>query len=155
MPPRQRRRRRKLRLVIDTNVVVRGIRAFRQQPPDPTTPELRLLAGWVEDGNLFEWLFSDAILDEYREVLRRLRVPPATVGRVVNLLRQGGTLVETNDGGSFSPDTDDDVFYYCALDGDGDLIVTDNTRDFPPLEARKRPRIVKPIDALKHIFKER
>jgi hypothetical protein len=33
--------------MIDTMVVIRGARAFRQQPPVPTTPELRLLLGWV------------------------------------------------------------------------------------------------------------
>ncbi len=148
-----RRRRRKLRLVIDTNVVVRGVRAFRQQPPEPLTPELRLILGWVEDEELFEWLLSDTILDEYREVLRRLRVPPAVVGRVVNLLRQGGTLIEIHEQGSFSPDADDDPFYHCAMDGDGDLIVTDNTRDFPLPEDRKRPKIVTPAEATKQIFK--
>jgi len=150
MPPR---RRRKLRLVIDTNVLVRGVRAFRQQPPEPLTPELRLILGWIEDEDSFEWLFSETILDEYREVLRRLRVPPSVVGRVVNLMRQGGTLVEIHEHGSFSPDADDDPFYHCALDGDGDFIVTDNTRDFPPPENRKRPKIITPVEAVKQIYK--
>lgn len=149
------RRRRKLRLVVDTNVVVRGIRAFRQQPPAPTTPELRLLSGWIEDEHLFEWLMSAEILDEYRDVLRRLRVPPAVVGRVVNLLRRVGTLVAVTTEARFSPDRDDDLFYHCVIDGDGDLIVTHNTRDFPAIPNRKRPRIITPGEAIESIFKNR
>jgi len=66
--------------------VIRGARAFRQRPPVPNTPELRLILGWIEDEELFDWLYSEPILDEYREVLRRLKVPRHAVGRFINLL---------------------------------------------------------------------
>ena len=65
-------RQRRLRWVIDTMVVIRGARAFRQQPPVPTTPELRLLLGWINGEAPFDWLLSLPILEEYRDVLRRL-----------------------------------------------------------------------------------
>src|SRR5262249_55088280 len=96
-------RQRRLQLVIDTMVVIRGARAFRQQPPAPTTPELRLLLGWVDDVHLFDWLYSPPILDEYRAILRRLKVPAHAVGRFLNLLRVAGIAVETHDLGPFSP----------------------------------------------------
>jgi predicted nucleic acid-binding protein len=137
------RRRARLRLVIDTMVVIRGARAFRQQPPDPNPAELSLILAWLED-DAFVWLYSAEILDEYTEVLRRLKVPRQAVGRFVNLLRAGGELVTPTERAEYSPDPKDDPFYHCALAGDADYIVTDNLRDFPPLENRKRPRIVTP-----------
>jgi hypothetical protein len=49
--------------------VIRGARAFRQRPPEPQTPELRIMLGWIEDESLFDWLYTQPILDEYRTVL--------------------------------------------------------------------------------------
>ena len=57
-------RRRHWRLVIDTMAVIRGARAFRQAPPEPTTAELRLILGWIEDDEVFDWLYNQLILDE-------------------------------------------------------------------------------------------
>jgi predicted nucleic acid-binding protein len=135
------RRRALLRLVIDTMVVIRAARAFRQQPPAPTSTELALVLAWLED-DAFVWLYSAEILDEYTEVLRRLKVPRQVVGRFVNLLRAGGELITPTERTAYSPDPKDDPFYHCALAGDADYIVTDNIRDFPPLAHRKRPQIV-------------
>ena len=137
------RRRARARLVIDTMVVIRGARAFRQQPPDPNSAELSLILAWLEE-DAFVWLYSEEILDEYTEVLRRLKVPRQAVGRFVNQLRAGGELVTPTERAEYSPDPKDDPFYHCALTGDADYIVTDNIRDFPPLANRKRPRIITP-----------
>jgi hypothetical protein len=52
----------------------------------PTTPELRLLLDWIDDATQFDWLFSLPILEEYRAVLRRLKVPVHAVERFLNLL---------------------------------------------------------------------
>lgn len=138
--------------VIDTMVVIRGARAFRQQPPIPTTPELRLLLGWMHDEALFDWLLSRPILEEYRAVLRRLKVPRPAVGRFLNLLRQAGIEVEARDLGSFSPDPDDDPFYHCALTGHAEAIVTDNVTDFPPVPGRTRPVILTPAAAVAQLW---
>jgi predicted nucleic acid-binding protein len=117
-------RRRKLgRVVIDTSVVVRAARAFT-------------------------WLYSQEILDEYREILRRLKVPKNAAGRFVNLLGQGGEEVIQPVEGEFSPNPQDDPFYHCAIAGDADYIITDNVRDFPPVPGKKHPRIIKPTDAV-------
>lgn len=137
------RRRARARLVIDTMVVIRGARAFRQQPPAPNSAELSLILAWLEN-DAFVWLYSEEILDEYSEVLRRLKVPRQAVGRFVNLLRAGGALITPMERAAYSPDPKDDPFYHCALAGDADYIVTDNLRDFPPLAHRKRPQIVTP-----------
>ncbi len=153
-PPKHKRRRGKLKLVIDTMAVVRGARALRQQPPEPVTPELRLILSWIEDEDSFEWLYSQDILDEYREVLRRLKVPRAVVGRLVNLLAAAATEVIVKDLQRYSPDPQDDAFYHCAIDGGADYIVTDNIRDFPSNEKRKRPQIITPAKAVELVFRD-
>jgi predicted nucleic acid-binding protein len=142
------RRRRLGRVVVDTSVVIRAARAFRQQPLDPSTPELRLILVWRDDPEIFTWLYSQEILREYREILRRLKVPGYAAGRFINLLGQGGEEITEPVTGEFSPDPKDDPFYHCALGGDADYIITDNVRDFPPLLNRKHPRMITPADAV-------
>ena len=130
-------------------MVIRAARAFRQRPPVPDTPELKLILAWRADPEIFTWLYSREILGEYREILRRLRVPGNVAGRFVNLLSQGGEEVMGPAAGEFSPDPKDDPFYHCAIAGDADNIITDNVRDFPPIPGKKRPRIIKPAGATK------
>jgi hypothetical protein len=84
------RRRQLGHVVIDTMVVIRAARAFRQQPPEPKTPELQLVLAWRDDPAVFTWLFNQEILAEYRALLRRLKVPRQAAGRFINLLGQGG-----------------------------------------------------------------
>lgn len=142
------RRRRLGRVVIDTSVAIRAVRAFRQRPPAPSTPELMLVLAWRDDPEIFTWLYSQEILTEYREILRRLKVPRYAAGRFINLLGQAGEEVTEPVAGEFSPDPKDDPFYHCALGGDADYIITDNVRDFPPILGRKRPRIITPKQAV-------
>jgi hypothetical protein len=47
------RHRRLGRVVVDTSVVIRAARAFRQQPPEPNTPELLLVLAWRDDPEVF------------------------------------------------------------------------------------------------------
>jgi len=91
-------------------------------------------------------------LTEYREILRRLKVPRHAAGRFINLLGQAGEEVTDPVTGEFSPDPKDDPFYHCALGGDADYIITDNIRDFPPIPNRKRPRIITPTDAVELLW---
>ena len=143
------RRRRLGRVVVDTSVLIRGVRAFRQRRlTPPHTPELQLILAWRDEPAVFTWLYSQAILTEYREILRRLKVPRHAAGRFLNLLSQAGEEVTEPVSGEFSPDPKDDPFYHCALAGDADYIITDNVRDFPLIPGRKRPRISTPQTAV-------
>ena len=108
------RHRRLGRVVVDTSVVIRAARAFRQQPPEPNTPELRIVLAWRDDPEVFTWLSSQEILTEYREILRRLKVPRNAAGRFINLLAQGGEEITEPTTGEFSPDPKDDPFYLPA-----------------------------------------
>jgi predicted nucleic acid-binding protein len=146
------RRRRLGRVVVDTSVVIRAARAFRQQPPEPNTPELRLVLAWRDDPEIFTWLYTQEILTEYREILRRLKVPRNAAGRFIKLLAQNAEEVTEPATGEFSPDPKDDPFFHCAVGGDSDYIITDNVRDFPPVRNRKRPRIVTPASAVAKLW---
>ena len=46
-----------------------------------------MLYKWAEKGN-FVWLVTEDILDEYKEVLKRLRVRSTLIGAVINLIRE-------------------------------------------------------------------
>jgi predicted nucleic acid-binding protein len=147
-----RARRRLGRVVVDTSVVIRAARAFRQQPPKANTPELRLVLSWRDDPEVFTWLYSQEILTEYREILSRLKVPRNAAGRFINLLGHCGEEVTEPATGEYSPDPKDGPFYHCALGGDAAYIITDNVRDFPPVRNRKRPRIITPADAVAKLW---
>jgi hypothetical protein len=71
------------------------------------------------------------ILEEYAEVLAELRVRPAVIGRLVNLLREQAEWIEPRRTVEADPDPKDSPFWTCADAGDGDFVVTLNRRDFP------------------------
>jgi hypothetical protein len=50
-------------------------------------PSADVLYKWAEKGN-FVWLVTEDILDEYKEVLKRLRVRSTLIGAVINLIRE-------------------------------------------------------------------
>jgi putative PIN family toxin of toxin-antitoxin system len=79
--------------VIDTNVVVSGILTGR-----PESPTARILDGMLTGG--FRFLFSVALLAEYREVLRRQkitrrhRLSAAEVDVILTDIAAAGVVVE-------------------------------------------------------------
>lgn len=89
--PRRPERNRRPRGVVDTSVLVAGISGFRQRVPGRDNESARLVRRWTER-RAFVWLISKDIIDEYRDVLRRLGVRRATVGRVLNLLAYAAEL---------------------------------------------------------------
>jgi predicted nucleic acid-binding protein len=89
-----------------------------------------LLLKWIEEGH-FQWHYTEEILDEYKEVLKRCNVRSTTIGRFINLLREEGNQVAVRKTKSISPDPDDDPICACAEAGKADFIVTLNPKDFP------------------------
>jgi hypothetical protein len=77
----QRARKGKQRAVVDTSVPVAGIAGFREPYLHGKNPSADLLHEWGEQEN-FVWLYSEDILDEYKAMLRRLRVRPNVIGKV-------------------------------------------------------------------------
>jgi hypothetical protein len=73
--------------VVDTNVLIAGISGFRKPYVRGKNPSADVLYKWAEQGS-FVWLVTEDILDEYKEVLKRLRVRSTLIGAVINLIRE-------------------------------------------------------------------
>jgi predicted nucleic acid-binding protein len=84
------------------------------------------------------WLVSEEILNEYRQILKRLGVRRSVIGNIVNLLREEAEFVETPSTLAVSPDPADDPFCACAEAGSASFIVTLNPKDFPQRSLRAR-----------------
>jgi predicted nucleic acid-binding protein len=70
-------------------------------------------------------------LEEYKEVLKRLRVRPNLIGKVINLIRERAEWVKVRSVIEISPDPKDDPFCLCAEQGKADFVVTLHVKDFP------------------------
>ena len=139
MPPKGKRR--GPRVVIDTSVLIAGISGFREPFVLGRNSSADVLHKWAEKSN-FIWLVTDDILDEYKEVLKRLGVRRNLIGRVVSLIREGAEEVEVRSSIEISPDPKDESFCLCAEEGKADLIVTLNPSDFP--QERLRAKVIVP-----------
>jgi predicted nucleic acid-binding protein len=139
LPPSAKKRKR--RGVIDTNVVVAGISGFRDQYIAGRIASADLLHRWAQEED-FVWLYSEEILAEYKEVLKRLQVRPAAIGLLINLIRERGEPAEPGSAAEISPDPGDDAFCLCAEKGSADFLVTLNPKDFP--QSRLKARVVRP-----------
>jgi predicted nucleic acid-binding protein len=128
-------------VVVDTSVLVAGISGFREPFAPGRNPSADVLHRWAEK-NRFVWLVTEDILDEYKEVLRRLRVRRNLIGRVVNLIREQAEEVKVCSSIEISPDPKDDPFCLCAERGRADFVITLNPIDFP--EERLGAKVVQP-----------
>jgi uncharacterized protein len=136
-------RKRKPRAVIDTSVLVAGVSGFRKPFVPGRNPSSDILHRWAGHSN-FVWLVTEDILDEYKEVLKRLGVRPSLIGKIINLIRERAEEVKVRSSAEISPDPKDDAFCLCAESGDADFIVTLNPKDFP--EDLLKSEVVLPIE---------
>jgi len=143
LPPKAKKRKR--RGVVDTSVLVAGISGFREPFIPGRNPSADVLHEWAERNN-FLWLITEDILEEYKEVLKRLGVRPNLIGKVVNLIRERAEEVRVRSNGEISPDPKDDPFCLCSEQGKADFIITLNPKDFP--EDWLKAKIVPPGDFL-------
>ena len=139
MQPKSKKR--KQRALVDTNVVVAGISGFREQYVPGRAPSADLLHRWAGEEH-FVWLYSEDVLAEYKEVLKRLHVRSAEIGTLINILRELGAPVEIRYSDEISPDPKDDPFCLCAEAGRADIIFTLNPRDFP--QDRLKAKVIEP-----------
>jgi uncharacterized protein len=146
LPPKSRKRKR--RVVVDTSVFVAGISGFREPFVAGRNPSADVLHEWAERDN-FAWLVTEDILDEYKEVLKRLGVRPNLIGAVINLIRERAEEVKVRSSVEISPDPKDDAFCLCAESGDADCIVTLNQKDFP--KERLKSKVVVPNELTRQV----
>jgi putative PIN family toxin of toxin-antitoxin system len=137
----QKAKKRKRRVVVDTSVLVAGVSGFKETYIPGKNPSADVLHKWAEEHN-FIWLVSEDILDEYKEVLRRLRVRSHLIGTIVNLVRERAEEVKVRYSFEISPDPGDDPFCLCAEQGKANFIVTLNPKDFP--QDRLKATVVSP-----------
>jgi predicted nucleic acid-binding protein len=140
LPPKPKKL--KQRAVVDTNVVVAGISGFRDQYVAGRIPSADLLHRWADE-EYFVWLYSEDILAEYKEVLKRLHVRSAAIGALINFIRERGESVEIRSLAEISPDPKDNAFCICAEEGNADFIFTLNPRDFPQI--RLKAKVIQPV----------
>jgi uncharacterized protein len=140
LPPKGKKRR--PRGVVDTSVLVAGISGFRKPYVRGKNPSADLLHRWAEKSD-FVWLVTEDILDEYKEVLKRLGVRSNLIGSVINLIRERAEQVGVHASFEISPDPKDDPFCICSEEGNADFIVTLNRNDFP--QERLGARVIAPI----------
>jgi len=94
--------------------------------------------------NNFVWLVTEDILDEYKEVAKRLGVRPNRIGTLINLIRERAEQIDIRSSVEISPDPKDDVFCLCADQGKADFIVTLNPDDFP--QDRLTAKVISPSE---------
>lgn len=138
MPDQERKR---PRGIVDTSVLVAGIAGLKSLDILPKNPSAKLLRDWIER-DTFVWLVTDEILLEYKQILARLGVRRALIGKVINLLREEAEFVQVSALPEISPDPGDDPFCACAEDGRADFIVTLNPSDFP--QTRLSAHVIRP-----------
>ena len=123
-----------------------GISGFREPFVPGRNPSADVLHEWAEQNN-FVWLVTEDILDEYKEVLKRLGVRPSLIGKVINLIRERTEEVKVRSSTEISPDPKDDAFCLCAESGDADFVVTLNPKDFP--QERLKSKVVLPSELIR------
>lgn len=136
------RRENRPRGVIDTSVLVAGVAGFKSWRA-VRNPSASFLRDWLEHAT-FNWLVSEDIISEYKEVLTGLGVRRNLVGEVINLLREEAEIVDVRTTSDASPDPDDNSFCACAEQGRAAFIATLNPKDFP--QRKLRAKVISPGD---------
>ncbi len=119
-----------MRIVLDTNVLVSGLLNPGGAP------------GRVVDlilGGRHHVLYDDRLIAEYLDVLTRphLKISDALAKAVVGYFRLAGERVTAIPLPEDAlPDPDDLPFLEVAISGEADVLVTGNTRHFPPPKRR-------------------
>lgn len=114
--------------VIDTNVIVSAL--ISKNPESPTRQVFKAMFS----GTMVP-LYSDAILYEYEEVLKRQKfhLKAETIQTVMNAIRQFGLEMVPYPSGEILVDMDDLVFYEVALAKrqNNAYLVTGNLKHYP------------------------
>jgi len=128
-------------LVIDTNVWVSG---FLSDTGFPAQLRLAAMQG------KFMPVYTPAILAEYMDVLNRPRFgfPRDTVAHFITRLLENGVEVFPVEPPVRLPDADDEIFLAAALGSADKIVVTGNTKHFPPA-ACQPVRVLNPAEAIR------
>lgn len=123
-----------MKVIIDTNVVISA--ALRDR--DPQTIIL-----FVAEQPDFQWIVSDPILEEYREVLGRERfaLPKDLLLGWHKVIQDLTTRIEVDVELDFPRDRKDAKFLECALVSEADYLITGD-KDFSEAQKMIRTTII-------------
>lgn len=141
------RRKDRVRVVFDTNVLIRHYRSVRK-----TSANSKVFRLWRVKREL-QLIVSPSVVEEYVEVLARVGVSQANVAKFAAALDELPTTTHVNLGSraDVSRDADDNVMIDTALAGRAAFIVTNDTDllDIPAADLQRyRFRIVTPQELL-------
>ncbi|MCY4284443.1 MAG: PIN domain-containing protein [Thiotrichales bacterium] len=129
-----------VRIVLDSNQIVGAGSRWLDESVANANDHRRLLVCVAREHS---GLYCDEIIDEYLEKLLERRHPPERARKLITYIIGSFTRVALVS--EFAPvppvDPDDEVFLICALDGDADWLVSEDT-DLLDLKANyPRPKI--------------
>jgi len=116
-----------MRVVVDTNVLISAV--FRDRLPEDV---IMFLVGSPD----IDWIATDKIVQEYREVLRRKKfgLTETVIQKWEKMLEEVILIVPDSIIIAFPRDQKDAIFISCALSADADFLITGD-KDFS--EAKK------------------
>jgi len=135
-------------VVIDTNVM-NGMFVARH-------PHAAIRQAW--HAGSFKWALSTDILNEYEEVLGRMRGPSKAeeiLSIVMSLGSRLGTVLEVSPSFFFrtiSADRDDDKFADCAITAHADYIVTNDHHFAPLVGSGFKPQPITPEEFIARVL---
>jgi len=111
-----------MRVVADTNVLISAILKDKD-------PEAVLL--YIIESPDIEWIASNVILSEYKEVLRRKKfgLSEELIGKWVSMIDLLTTVIDIDASIDFPRDRKDAKFLECAIAGNAQFFITGD-RDF-------------------------
>jgi uncharacterized protein len=111
-----------MKVIIDTNVLISA--AWRDKSPEAVVV-------WIANQDDWEWVVSQEILDEYKDVLRRekFHLPEKTIERWDHIITNLTSLVEVDMEIEFPRDVKDAKFLACAFFSEADYLITGD-KDF-------------------------
>lgn len=141
------------RVVLDTNTIIgAGSRWLASEPRRPTTLPQQIVYA-VASANV--GLYCQQILEEYVELMVRRNHPLDRVALFVAFIIELFTSINVTSVTCHTvpSDPDDTIFILCALDGDADFLVSNDTHLLAIRTAyHPRPRILTAADAGTHLL---
>ena len=132
-----------MRIIIDTNVLVSA--AIADGNPEN-------VINFIVAKDKWDWIVSETILNEYKEVLKRpkLKLTDAVKQKWLNMVEEAPTKIKVQVEVFFPRDRKDEKFLACAIDGDVDFLITGD-RDFEEMQTLLPKTIIVSVAVFKEL----
>ena len=130
-----------MRVIVDTNVLVSAT---------ITNGKPEAVIDFIANDEEWEWIVSEAILDEYKDVLNRPKLKLSDAVKQKYLVERVTTKIEVEEKVNFPRDRKDEKFLACAIDGDVDFLITGD-RDFEEMQTLLPKTIIVSVAVFKEL----